>query len=210
MTAEWLRLTEALEGLLGDGMTELAAGAAWSPAVDRMQCRSCTACGLALTRTTVVYGEGNPLASLMLVGEGPGADEDQQGRPFVGQAGRLLDEVLAELGLDRRAVYITNVVKCRPPHNRDPQPEEALACKPFLDAQLQRIRPRVVVCLGNVAARLLLGVADRITAIRGQPRRVDGRLVVPTVHPAYVLRNLRERGLLVADLGLALRLAREV
>jgi DNA polymerase len=203
-------LAEALRVLADDGQLDLAHDGRVGLEAERQRCRSCTACGLAATRTTVVYGEGNPLASLLIVGEGPGADEDRQGRPFVGQAGRLLDEILAELGLDRRAVYITNVVKCRPPHNRDPQPEEALACRPFLDAQLQRIRPRVVVCLGNVAARLLLGVADRITAIRGQPRRVDGRLVVPTVHPAYVLRNLRERGLLVADLGLALRLAREV
>jgi DNA polymerase len=210
MTPTLDHLAEALAALADDGQADLALSGGTSLDAERMRCRSCTACGLSATRTRVVYGEGNPLASLVIVGEGPGADEDRQGRPFVGQAGRLLDEILAEHGLDRRAVYITNVVKCRPPHNRDPQPDEAAACKPFLDGQLQRIRPRVVLCLGNVAARLLLGTVERITAIRGQPRRVEGRLVVPTVHPAYVLRNLRERGLLVADLGLALRLARDL
>jgi DNA polymerase len=202
------RLTEALAALADDGQVDLAHDGSLGLETERRRARCCTACPLSATRTHVAYGEGNPLASLMLVGEGPGADEDRQGRPFVGQAGRLLDEILGECGLDRRAVYITNVVKCRPPHNRDPLPEEASACRPFLDVQLARIRPRVVVCLGNVAARLLLGTVERITAIRGQVRRIDGRLIVPTVHPAYVLRNLRERGLLLADIGLALRLTR--
>jgi len=208
MTPDLDSLVEALGVLADDGQADLLHDGSVGLEGERMRCRSCTACALAATRSTVVYGEGNPLASLMIVGEGPGADEDRQGRPFVGQAGRLLDDVLAECGLDRRAVYITNVVKCRPPQNRDPLPEEAAACKPFLDGQIARIRPRVLLCLGNVAAHLLLGTTERITAIRGQLRRVEGRLVVPTVHPAYVLRNLRERGLLVSDLSLALRVAR--
>ncbi len=203
-------LAEALTALLDDGQTDLWQNGSLGLEAERRRCRACTACPLAATRNTAVYGEGNPLASLLLVGEGPGADEDRLGRPFVGQAGRLLDDLLAEAGLDRRAVYITNVVKCRPPHNRDPLPEEAAACRPFLDTQIARIRPRVLLCLGSVAARLLLGTTERITVIRGQVRRVGGHLVVPTVHPAYVLRNMRERGLLVADLALALRLTREL
>jgi DNA polymerase len=210
LTPDLAHLAEALTALLDDGQTDLLHDGTLGLEAERRRCRSCTRCPLAATRTTAVYGEGNPLASLLLVGEGPGADEDRLGRPFVGQAGRLLDELLAEAGLDRRAVYITNVVKCRPPHNRDPLPEEAAACRPFLDTQIARLRPRVLLCLGNVAARLLLGTTERITAIRGQVRRVGGQLVVPTVHPAYILRNMRERGLLVADLALAVRLAREL
>ena len=149
----------------------------------------CTRCGLAESRTTVVFGTGPDAADVMFVGEAPGFHEDQQGVPFVGAAGRLLDRLLAEIGLARSEVYIANVLKCRPPGNRDPLPEEIEACKGYLADQLRLVDPRVVVTLGNFATRLLLKRDIGITRARGQVYPWWGRHLVPTFHPAAALRS---------------------
>jgi len=151
---------------------------------------TCTKCPLAEHRTHVVFGVGDEHADLVFVGEGPGAEEDRQGIPFVGRAGQLLTRLIEGIGLSRDDVYICNVVKCRPPGNRDPLPTEIEACRPYLDAQLDFLAPRVVVTLGNFATRLLLDTKEGITKLRGreQPYR-DGRVLIPTLHPAAVLRN---------------------
>ncbi|HWG73060.1 MAG TPA: uracil-DNA glycosylase [Acidimicrobiales bacterium] len=157
--------------------------------------RSCTRCSLAAGRTKVVFGEGSEVAKLMVVGEGPGRDEDLQGRPFVGRSGELLDRLLAEeAGMAREDVYIANVVKCRPPGNRDPLPHEVAACRPYLDDQVSLIGPRVLLTLGNFATRTLLGTTAGIGSLRGRcyPFGDTGAVVVPTFHPAFALRNRNE------------------
>ncbi len=173
-------------------MTTLDPSPAW-PSFEALaaDASTCTRCPLAQTRTQVVFGVGSPDADLVFVGEGPGAEEDRQGIPFVGRAGQLLTRLVEGIGLTRDDVYICNVVKCRPPGNRDPQPAEIESCRPYLDAQLDFLAPRVVVTLGNFATRLLLDTKVGITKLRGQefPYR-DGRaVVIPTLHPAAVLRN---------------------
>ncbi|MGH9059652.1 MAG: uracil-DNA glycosylase [Acidimicrobiales bacterium] len=158
----------------------------------RAEASGCTRCPLSAGRTTVVFGEGDPHADVMVVGEGPGHDEDLQGRPFVGRSGRLLDRLLVEeAGLQREQVYIANVVKCRPPGNRDPQPLEIDSCRPYLDRQTELIGPRVVLTLGNFAARTLLGTTDGITKLRGRayPWGPPGAVLIPTFHPAAALRG---------------------
>ena len=167
------------------------AGRSW-PSLDalRDEALGCTRCPLAATRTQVVFGVGDADADLMFVGEGPGAEEDKQGIPFVGRAGQLLTRLIEGIGFTREQVYIANVVKCRPPGNRDPQPEEIEACRPYLEGQLAFLRPRVVVTLGNFATKLLLETKDGITKLRGKefPYR-DGAVLIPTFHPAAVLRG---------------------
>lgn len=166
---------------------------------------ACTACRLADTRTQVVFGVGSPQADLMLVGEAPGRNEDLQGEPFVGAAGQLLDSLLAEVGLDRQDVYIANVLKCRPPGNRDPRPDEVESCKGYLLRQLELVEPTVVVTLGNFATKLLLRTETGITRLRGQSYRWwRGMTVVPTYHPAAALRGGESVvSLMRADLELA-------
>jgi DNA polymerase len=151
---------------------------------------TCTKCPLAATRTQVVFGAGDPEAALMFVGEGPGEQEDRDGIPFVGRAGRLLTGLIEGIGLDRDAVYIANVVKCRPPGNRDPLADEIESCRPYLDAQIGFIDPSVVVTLGNFATKLLLDTKEGITKLRGRefPFR-DHAVLMPTLHPSAVLRN---------------------
>jgi uracil-DNA glycosylase len=155
--------------------------------------RDCHDCPLADSRTTVVFGAGNADADLMFVGEAPGAEEDRQGLPFVGRAGKLLDELLIEVGLKRSDVFITNVTKCRPPGNRDPLPEEIEACKPYLYRQLELIEPKVVCTLGNFATKLLTRSNQGITKVRGKPQvhELGGRCVrlYPLCHPAAALRT---------------------
>jgi uracil-DNA glycosylase family 4 len=152
--------------------------------------RTCTRCTLSGSRTQVVFGMGNPAADLVFVGEGPGADEDAAGLPFVGRSGKLLDRLIGEeMGLTRADCYIANVVKCRPPDNRDPRAEEMAACRPWLELQLDHVDPRVVVTLGNVATRALLGGTEGITKVRGRTYPWRGRVLVPTYHPAAVLRG---------------------
>ena len=155
----------------------------------------CTLCPLSGGRTNVVFGTGNPDADLMFVGEGPGAEEDKQGVPFVGRSGQLLTEMVhQEIGLDRSDVYIANVVKCRPPDNRDPLPEEIAACRPYLRRQVELVAPRVLVTLGNFATKVLLDTREGITRMRGRRYEWgDGVVLVPTYHPAALLRGGGER-----------------
>jgi uracil-DNA glycosylase family 4 len=157
----------------------------------RDEALGCTRCKLAqLGRTQVVFGMGDPAADLMFVGEGPGAEEDRQGLPFVGRSGKLLDQLLEdEIGVTRDRVYIANVVKCRPPNNRDPERDEIETCRPYLEQQLELIDPKVVVTLGNFAAQLLLRTKDGITKLRGRSYPFRGGVLVPTLHPAYALRG---------------------
>jgi uracil-DNA glycosylase len=150
---------------------------------------TCTRCRLAAGRTQVVFGVGNPDADIMFVGEGPGYYEDKQGEPFVGAAGQLLTRMLGEIGLRREDVYITNVVRCRPPGNRDPLPDEIESCRPYLDGTIANIRPRVIVTLGNFATRVILDRQISISRVRGQRFDVEGRVVIPTFHPAAILHG---------------------
>jgi len=160
--------------------------------------RACRKCTLANTRKNAVAGEGPPDAKIMFIGEGPGYHENEQGRPFVGAAGKLLDELLAHIGLKRADVYITNVVKCRPPGNRDPQPDEMEACGNYLERQIEAINPRVIVTLGRFSmARWFPGA--RISAVHGQSKRVSRRMVVPMFHPAAALHQPKYRPMLVED-----------
>jgi len=167
---------------------------------------ACTACGLCRARKKSVPGVGDPNAQWLFVGEGPGAEEDAKGEPFVGQAGKLLDSMLAALGLSRGAnVYIANVVKCRPPGNRTPEPAEAAACQPYLDRQVELIRPRLIVALGKSAATTLLNVDATIGSLRGRVHDYRGVPLVVTNHPAYLLRNLPDKAKAWEDLLLARR-----
>ncbi len=151
---------------------------------------ACTRCALHATRLRTVPGEGDPAAAIVFVGEGPGADEDRSGRPFVGRAGQLLDDIITKgMKLRRQDVYICNVVKCRPPGNRVPEPDEAAACADFLDRQLRAVAPRVICALGATAARRLLGVEQPLGTLRGEVHRWGDTPVVVTYHPAYLLRN---------------------
>lgn len=149
----------------------------------------CTRCKLCATRKSIVVGEGDPGARLVFVGEGPGEQEDLQGRPFVGKAGQLLDRMIEAIGLRREQVYIANVVKCRPPGNRDPEPDEITACDPFLLRQLETIRPQVVVALGRFAAQTLLRTEMPISRLRGNFHPYRDAKLMPTFHPSYLLRN---------------------
>jgi DNA polymerase len=155
----------------------------------REELGDCTRCKLHGGRTKLVFGVGNPAADLMFVGEGPGRDEDLQGEPFVGRAGKKLDEMILAIGLSREQVYIANIVKCRPPKNRDPEPDEIETCSPFLFKQIESIRPRVIVTLGGPATKTLLQTKVGITRLRGQWQSFRDVPVMPTFHPAFVLRN---------------------
>lgn len=167
---------------------------------------ACTACALYRGRKKSVPGVGDPDADWLFVGEGPGAEEDAKGEPFVGQAGKLLDSMLAALGLARGVnVYIANVVKCRPPGNRTPEPGEAAACRPYLDRQIALLRPRVIVALGKSAATTLLDVDATIGGLRGRVHHYDGVPLIVTYHPAYLLRNLPDKAKAWEDLLLARR-----
>ncbi|MEN8238562.1 MAG: uracil-DNA glycosylase [Actinomycetota bacterium] len=150
---------------------------------------TCTACTLSEGRTNVVFSSGSVDASVMVVGEGPGREEDEQGIPFVGRSGQLLAQLLGEIGLDRGDVYIANVVKCRPPNNRDPRQDEIDACKPYLRRQIELVDPAVVVTVGNFSSKLLLATTTGITRLRGSAYEWWGRYLVPTFHPAAALRG---------------------
>lgn len=159
----------------------------------------CHRCKLAGGRKTIVFGEGNPRAALVFIGEGPGADEDEQGRPFVGRAGQLLNRMIQAIGLKREEVYICNVVKCRPPGNRTPEKDEIDTCSPFLVRQVEAIQPRLICCLGAPAMRTVLGIKEGIMKVRGQFFEYGGTKALVTVHPAYILRNPREEKILRED-----------
>jgi DNA polymerase len=159
-------------------------------ALVREELGDCTRCKLhSLGRRQIVFGVGNPNADLMFVGEAPGADEDIQGEPFVGRAGQLLTKIIEAIGLSRRDVYIANVIKCRPPQNRNPEPDEVDRCEPFLFDQIDVIRPKAIVALGTFAARALLRTTDPISRLRGRVYEYRGAKLVPTFHPAFLLRN---------------------
>lgn len=149
----------------------------------------CKRCKLCEHRTNIVFGEGNPRAELMFIGEGPGAEEDTTGRPFVGRAGQLLDKIISAIGFRREDVYIANVVKCRPPGNRVPERDEVATCEPFLFRQIAVIRPKVIVTLGSPALQCVLRARESITKVRGEWRDCEGIAVMPTFHPAYLLRS---------------------
>jgi len=155
----------------------------------RSELGNCQRCKLARTRRTLVFGEGNSKASLMLIGEGPGYDEDVQGKPFVGRAGQLLTKILQAIAIQRDEVYITNIIKCRPPQNRNPEPDEIESCYPFLLKQIQAIQPRIICALGTFASQTLLETDEKITSLRGRAYTFSGIQIFPTYHPAYLLRN---------------------
>lgn len=179
-------------GDAGDSAPELVAerpGGAVGLSLVRADLGDCTRCKLSAGRKNLVYGVGNPDAHLVFVGEGPGADEDEQGEPFVGKAGQLLNKMIEAMGYRRQDVYICNVVKCRPPGNRNPEPDEIAACEPFLKKQLGAIRPRMIVALGKFAAQCLLRDDTPISRLRGNFRSYEGIQLMPTFHPAYLLRD---------------------
>jgi uracil-DNA glycosylase len=160
----------------------------------------CTRCKLHKGRNKIVFGDGSPKAELVFIGEGPGADEDQQGIPFVGRAGKLLTQMIEAMGLQRKDVYICNVVKCRPPENRAPEPDEVATCSPYLLRQVDVIQPKVIVCLGAVAAKTLLQTTRGISQFRGQWLEWRGHKLMATYHPAYLLRNPNAKGEVWKDL----------
>jgi uracil-DNA glycosylase family 4 len=178
-----------------------AAATAGGLSAVRDELGDCTRCKLCTGRKTIVFGEGNSAAALVFVGEGPGQEEDQQGRPFVGAAGQLLTDIIVKgMKLKRDDVYICNIVKCRPPNNRNPEPDEIEACEPFLIKQLQAIRPAVIVALGNVAVKTLLKTTEGITRLRGTWKTYQGIALMPTFHPAYLLRNPADKKLVWEDI----------
>ena len=167
----------------------------------------CTRCKLHSSRTNLVFGTGNPQAELMFVGEAPGADEDLRGEPFVGRAGQLLTDIIERgMGMTRAEVYICNVIKCRPPDNRNPEPDEVAACEPFLFRQIDLVRPRAIVGLGTFAVQALLKVKTPISKLRGNWQEVRGVKLMPTFHPAYLLRNPADKRLVWADIQEVMRL----
>jgi DNA polymerase len=155
----------------------------------RKELGDCKRCKLHRGRKTIVFGEGNEKATLMLIGEGPGYDEDVQGRPFVGKAGQLLTKILQSINLPREEVYIANIIKCRPPQNRNPEPDEIQSCHPFLMKQIEAIQPKIICALGTFSAQTLLKTETKITALRGKLFDLEGIKVIPTYHPAFLLRN---------------------
>lgn len=166
----------------------------------KQECLSCQKCGLCETRTNVVFGMGNPNAEVMFIGEGPGKNEDEQGLPFVGRSGKLLDQYLEAVDLDRNTnIFIANIVKCRPPQNRDPLPEEKEACLPWLRQQFQMIHPKIVVCLGRIAAQQIIKPDFAVTKEHGQFFEKDGVWFMGTLHPAALLRNPSSKPAAFAD-----------
>jgi DNA polymerase len=169
----------------------------------------CQRCKLSKGRKNIVFGQGSPRAELMFVGEAPGAEEDEQGLAFVGRAGQLLTKIIEAIGLRREDVFIANVLKCRPPQNRNPEPDEILSCQPFLESQIRAIRPKVLVGLGKFGGQWLLKTAEPISRIRGRIGDYDGIKVVPTYHPAFLLRNPDAKKEVWADMKLVKELLKE-
>ncbi len=166
----------------------------------REEIGDCQRCKLSGGRKNIVFGSGNPNAALMFVGEAPGEDEDLQGLPFVGRAGQLLTKMIVAMGLSRDDVFIANIIKCRPPANRNPQPDEIAACRPFLEKQIRAIRPKVICALGSFSAQTLLSTQQKISQLRGRFHDYQGFKVLPTFHPAYLLRNPNEKKTVWEDL----------
>ena len=219
----WLLISYSMTGLLYWPRSPETGGATSGPSVQgiqgdepgrllqalRQEIGDCQRCRLHQSRTTLVFGDGSPAARLVFVGEAPGYDEDRQGLPFVGRAGRLLDRMIAAMGMRRSEVYICNVVKCRPPQNRNPSADEVAACSPFLFRQIEAIQPRVVCLLGNYATQTLLETTLNISQLRGKDRYWRGIPVVATFHPAYLLRNPAQKASVWSDLKRVLELLKE-
>jgi DNA polymerase len=195
--------------MTGDGRRAAIMLKEW-PAL-KAEVAGCVACALHARRTKTVFGVGDENADWLFVGEGPGAEEDAQGEPFVGQAGKLLDNMLAAIGLKRgENVYIANVVKCRPPGNRNPEPGEALACEPYLHRQIDLIRPKLIIALGKVAAANLLASSASVASMRGRVHEYRGTPLIVTYHPAYLLRTLEDKAKAWVDLRFAVRTMSEL
>jgi len=175
----------------------------------REEIGDCTRCTLCRNRKNIVFGEGSPEAELMFVGEGPGRDEDIQGRPFVGKAGKLLTSLIEKMGMTREGVYIANIVKCRPPNNRDPEEDEIALCRPFVERQIEIIRPKVIITLGRVSTQALLNTRVPISRLRGTFLEHSGIPVMPTFHPAYLLRNPKDKWLTWDDVQKVLKKLKE-
>ena len=213
LVADLLAHARFLEGLDTVGVawprssTAATADRAASLQAVRDDLGDCRRCRLAGGRKTIVFGQGNPEAELMFVGEAPGADEDEQGLAFVGRAGQLLTDIIEKgMKLRRADVFIANVLKCRPPQNRNPEPDEILSCQPFLEAQIRAIQPRVIVGLGKFGAQWLLKTAEPITRLRGRMGEFQGIPVMPTYHPAYLLRNAAGKKDVWEDMKVVLKL----
>ncbi len=171
----------------------------------KRQVAACTRCRLHETRTQTVFGVGNPAAEWMIIGEAPGAEEDRRGEPFVGRAGKLLDEMLRAVGQSRQGVFIANILKCRPPNNRDPHADEAAACRDYLERQIASIKPRIILAVGRIAAQQLLHTDAPVGRLRGRPHRLGDTPVIVTYHPAYLLRSPSHKAKAWDDLCLARR-----
>ncbi len=169
----------------------------------------CTRCSLHQTRTQTVFGVGDPNADWMFIGEAPGAEEDRRGEPFVGRSGQLLDQMLAAIGQSRQSVFIANIIKCRPPNNRDPKPEEAIACRAYLERQIEIVNPRIIIAVGKIAAQNLLGTDSPVGRMRGKRHSFGNVPLVVTYHPAYLLRSPSQKRKSWDDLCLARDIVRE-
>lgn len=215
----WWRAREGGGGATAEGADSVEEGAesaaegagtpaepkVWTLQAIREDIGDCTRCKLhRLGRTQIVFGVGNPDAELMFVGEGPGADEDIQGIPFVGRAGQLLTKMIEAMGFVRDEVYIANVVKCRPPQNRNPEPDEIASCEPFLFRQIECVKPRVIIALGSFAAKTLLRTQDPISRLRGRVYEYHGAKLIPTFHPSFLLRSPAQKKYAWEDLKTAL------
>jgi DNA polymerase len=197
----------AVSDVADDLADDLAGGLDWT---ELERCvKSCTRCALAQSRTNTVFGVGNPNADWMIIGEAPGAEEDRRGEPFVGRAGKLLDEMLRAIGQSRDTVFIANILKCRPPNNRDPRPEEAASCREYLERQIQLVQPKIILAVGRIAAQNLLASNETVGRMRGRQHELDGIPLVVTYHPAYLLRSPSQKSKSWYDLCLAMRLVAE-
>ena len=175
----------------------------------RVCVRECTRCELSASRTKTVFGVGNQSADWMIVGEAPGAEEDRRGEPFVGRAGQILDEMFRAIGQRRDSVFIANILKCRPPNNRDPKPGEAAECRSYLERQIALVQPKIILAVGKIAAQNLLGMNDPVGRMRGRPHDLNGIPLVVTYHPAYLLRSPSHKRDSWDDLSMATRLVSE-
>ena len=194
-----VEVVEAVPGQAAKGWDEL-----------RDAVSSCTRCALHESRTQTVFGVGNPDADWMIIGEAPGAEEDRRGEPFVGRAGKLLDEMLRAVGQGRDSVFIANILKCRPPNNRDPKPEESTQCRGYLAQQIELVRPKIIMAVGRIAAQLLLDTDTPVGRLRGTVHRLGDIPLVVTYHPAYLLRSPSQKRKSWDDLCMARQVAREI
>ena len=203
----WLPRDQASDGVGPVGNDDASEGLDW-PAL-RESVASCTRCALHQSRTQTVFGVGNPDADWMIIGEAPGAEEDRRGEPFVGRAGKLLDEMLRAVGQGREDVFIANILKCRPPNNRDPSPEESALCRGYLERQIELVKPKIILAVGRIAAHLLLDTDTPVGRLRGATHYLGTTPLIVTYHPAYLLRSPSQKRKSWDDLRLARSIAAE-